>query len=324
MGKDILFSYLPHYFILPTFYVPLHAMKKMVSITASEVPTAKLHGYLLGAVGPRPIAFASTIDEKGRPNLSPFSFFNVFSSNPPILIFSPSRRVRDNRNKHTLENVLKNMEVVINVVNFNMVQQMSLASSEYKEGENEFVKSGLTMLSSEMVTPFRVAESPVQFECKVVKVEALGDQGGAGNLIFSEVLKIHVDTDILDDNGNIDQFKIDQVARMGGNWYSRANLGLFEVPKPVSSLGIGVDQIPEHIRFSNVLTGNDLGMLGNIEKLPSKEEVKLYVDNNLELRAILSAGDLALQHAKAQELLNNKDILSAWMILLADIPTNQD
>ena len=324
MGKDILFSYLPHYFILPTFYVPLHAMKKMVSITASEVPTAKLHGYLLGAVGPRPIAFASTIDEKGRPNLSPFSFFNVFSSNPPILIFSPSRRVRDNRNKHTLENVLKNMEVVINVVNFNMVQQMSLASSEYKEGENEFVKSGLTMLSSEMVTPFRVAESPVQFECKVVKVEALGDQGGAGNLIFSEVLKIHVDTDILDDNGNIDQFKIDQVARMGGNWYSRANLGLFEVPKPVSSLGIGVDQIPEHIRFSNVLTGNDLGMLGNIEKLPSKEEVKLYVENNLELRAILSAGDLALQHAKAQELLNNKDILSAWMILLADIPTNQD
>tara|TARA_R110002049_G_scaffold127019_6_gene283379 strand:+ start:11177 stop:12076 length:900 start_codon:yes stop_codon:yes gene_type:complete len=299
-------------------------MKKMVSITASEVPTAKLHGYLLGAVGPRPIAFASTIDEKGRPNLSPFSFFNVFSSNPPILIFSPSRRVRDNRNKHTLENVLKNMEVVINVVNFNMVQQMSLASSEYKEGENEFVKSGLTMLSSEMVTPFRVAESPVQFECKVVKVEALGDQGGAGNLIFSEVLKIHVDTDILDDNGNIDQFKIDQVARMGGNWYSRANLGLFEVPKPVSSLGIGVDQIPEHIRFSNVLTGNDLGMLGNIEKLPSKEEVKLYVENNLELRAILSAGDLALQHAKAQELLNNKDILSAWMILLADIPTNQD
>ena len=324
MGKDILFSYLPHYFILPTFYVPLHAMKKMVSITASEVPTAKLHGYLLGAVGPRPIAFASTIDEKGRPNLSPFSFFNVFSSNPPILIFSPSRRVRDNRNKHTLENVLKNMEVVINVVNFNMVQQMSLASSEYKEGENEFVKSGLTMLSSEMVTPFRVAESPVQFECKVVKVEALGDQGGAGNLIFSEVLKIHVDTDILDDNGNIDQFKIDQVARMGGNWYSRANLGLFEVPKPVSSLGIGVDQIPEHIRFSNVLTGNDLGMLGNIEKLPSKEEVKLYVENNLELRAILSAGDLALQHAKAQELLKIKDILSAWMILLADIPTNQD
>jgi len=324
LGKDILFSYLPHYFILPTFYVPLHAMKKMVSITASEVPTAKLHGYLLGAVGPRPIAFASTIDEKGRPNLSPFSFFNVFSSNPPILIFSPSRRVRDNSNKHTLENVLKNMEVVINVVNFKMVQQMSLASSEYKEGENEFIKSGLTMLPSEMVTPFRVAESPVQFECKVIKVEALGDQGGAGNLIFSEVLKIHVDTDILDDNGNIDQFKIDQVARMGGNWYSRANLGLFEVPKPVSSLGIGVDQIPEHIRFSNVLTGNDLGMLGNIEKLPSKEEVKLYVENNMELRAILSAGDLALQHAKAQELLKIKDILSAWMILLADIPTNQD
>lgn len=293
----------------------------MVTITASEVPTAKLHGYLLGAVGPRPIAFASTIDEKGRPNLSPFSFFNVFSSNPPILIFSPSRRVRDNSTKHTLENVLKNMEVVINVVNYSIVQQVSLASSEYKEGENEFIKSGLTMLASEMVKPFRVAESPVQFECKVVKVEPLGKKGGAGNLIFSEVLKIHVDTAILDENGNIDQFKIDQVARMGGNWYSRANLGLFEVPKPVASLGIGVDQIPGNIRLSNVLTGNDLGMLGNIEKLPSKEEVQQYVESNIEFRAILSSGDVALQHAKAQELLKIKDVLSAWKILLADMPS---
>jgi len=293
----------------------------MVTITASEVPTAKLHGYLLGAVGPRPIAFASTIDEKGRPNLSPFSFFNVFSSNPPILIFSPSRRVRDNSTKHTLENVLKNMEVVINVVNDSIVQQVSLASSEYKEGENEFIKSGLTMLASEMVKPFRVAESPVQFECKVVKVEPLGKKGGAGNLIFSEVLKIHVDTAILDENGNIDQFKIDQVARMGGNWYSRANLGLFEVPKPVASLGIGVDQIPGNIRLSNVLTGNDLGMLGNIEKLPSKEEVQQYVESNIEFRAILSSGDVALQHAKARELLKIKDVLSAWKILLADMPS---
>ena len=293
----------------------------MVSITASEVPTAKLHGYLLGAVGPRPIAFASTIDDRNRPNLSPFSFFNVFGSNPPILIFSSSRRVRDNSTKHTLENVLKNREVVINVVNYDMVQQMSLASTEYMEGENEFIKSGLTMLPSDLVKPFRVAESPVQFECKVVKVEPLGKEGGAGNLIFSEVLKIHVDADILDENGAIDQFKIDQVARMGGNWYSRANMGLFEVPKPVSNLGIGVDQIPEHIRLSNVLTGNDLGMLGNIEKLPSQEEVRQYVDTNVDLRSILSSGDEALLHARAQELLKNKDVLSAWKVLLAEMPT---
>ena len=293
----------------------------MVSITASEVPTAKLHGYLLGAVGPRPIAFASTIDDRNRPNLSPFSFFNVFGSNPPILIFSPSRRVRDNSTKHTLENVLKNREVVINVVNYDMVQQMSLASTEYMEGENEFIKSGLTMLSSDLVKPFRVAESPVQFECKVVKVEPLGKEGGAGNLIFSEVLKIHVDADILDENGAIDQFKIDQVARMGGNWYSRANMGLFEVPKPVSNLGIGVDQIPEHIRLSNILTGNDLGMLGNIEKLPSQEEVRQYVDTNVDLRSILSSGDETLLHARAQELLKNKDVLSAWKVLLAEMPT---
>ncbi|WP_438263963.1 flavin reductase family protein [Arenibacter palladensis] len=296
-------------------------MKKMVSITASEVPTARLHGYLLGAVGPRPIAFASTIDGRNRPNLSPFSFFNVFSSNPPILIFSPSRRVRDNSTKHTLENVLNNMEVVINVVNYEMVQQMSLASTEYGQGENEFIKSGLTMLASDMVKPFRVAESPVQFECKVVKVEPLGKEGGAGNLIFSEVLKIHVDADILDENGTIDQYKIDQVARMGGNWYSRANMGLFEVPKPLSNLGIGVDQIPEYIRLSNVLTGNDLGMLGNVEKLPSPEEVMKYVDDNVDVRSILSAGDKALLHTKAQELLKNKDVLSAWKVLLAKIPT---
>lgn len=296
----------------------------MVSITASEVSTARLHGYLLGAVGPRPIAFASTVDGKNRPNLSPFSFFNVFGSNPPILIFSPSRRVRDNSTKHTLENVLDNREVVINVVNYNMVQQMSLASSEYGKGENEFIKAGLSMLSSDLVKPFRVAESPVQFECRVIKVEPLGKEGGAGNLIFSEVLKIHMDADILDENGAIDQFKIDQVARMGGNWYSRANLGLFEVPKPVSKLGIGVDQIPEHIRFSKVLTGNDLGMLGNIEELPSKEEVKLYVDNNLELRSLLSSGNEALLHAKAQELLKTKDVLAAWKVLLADIPVKKE
>lgn len=296
-------------------------MKKMVSFTVSEVSTSKLHGYLLGAIGPRPIALASTIDAQGRPNLSPFSFFNVFSAHPPILIFSPARRVRDNTTKHTLENVLKNKEVVINVVNYNIVQQVSLASTEYKAGENEFIKAGLTMLNSELVKPYRVAESPVQFECKVIKVEPLGKEGGAGNLIFSEVVKIHLDQELLDENGIIDQFKIDQVARMGGNWYTRANVGMFEVPKPNATLGIGVDQIPEPIRLSNTLTGNDLGMLGNIEKLPSEEEVDRYIENHIELRAILSADDTTMLHAKAQELLKNKDVISAWKVLLAHMPS---
>ncbi|RTE54509.1 flavin reductase family protein [Arenibacter aquaticus] len=294
-------------------------MGKRISIEVSELPISKLHGYLLGAVGPRPIALASTIDGQGRPNLSPFSFFNVFSANPPILIFSPARRVRDNTTKHSLENVLQHKEVVINVVNYAMVQQVSLASTEYKEGENEFVKAGLTMLESDLVAPFRVAESPVQFECKVLKVEPLGKDGGAGNLVFSEVLRIHLDADVLDENGAIDQFKIDQVARMGGNWYSRANKGMFQVPKPISTLGIGIDQIPEPIRSSQVLTGNDLGMLGNIEKLPSKEEVDTYVKKNLVLQELLAKGDRAVVHKKAQELLKDRDVQSAWKMLLATV-----
>lgn len=293
-------------------------MTKTISILPSEVPTPKLHGYLLGAIGPRPIAFASTIDELGRPNLSPFSFFNVFSANPPILIFSPARRVRNNTTKHTLENVLATKEVVINIVNYDIVQQMSLSSTEYGEGENEFTKAGLTMLKSDVVKPFRVAESPVQFECKVTKVEALGDEGGAGNLIFSEVVKIHVHESILDENGSIDQYKIDQVARMGGNWYSRANSGMFEVPKPLSSLGIGVDEIPERIRLSSVLTGNDLGMLGNVEQIPSKEEVADYLTSHIEIQTIVSSGKRQELELKAQEYLNNKNVLAAWKVLLAE------
>jgi len=293
-------------------------MREMISILPDEVTTAKLHGYLLGAVGPRPIAFASTLDENGRPNLSPFSFFNVFSANPPILIFSPARRVRDNTTKHTLENCLQTKEVVINVVNFDMVQQMSLSSTEYPEGENEFKKAGLSMLASEVVAPFRVAESPVQFECKVIKIEALGENGGAGNLIFSEVVKVHVDKAILDENGSIDQRKIDLVARMGGNWYSRANEGLFEVPKPLSSLGIGIDAIPAEIRSSTILTGNDLGMLGNVEMLPTEKEVQEFLASNLELRVIIGADDKKLIHSKAQEYLHKNDVLSAWKVLLSN------
>lgn len=295
-----------------------HTMKDMISILPNEVSTPQLHGYLLGAVGPRPIAFASTMDVDGNPNLSPFSFFNVFSANPPILIFSPARRVRNNTTKHTLDNVLVTKEVVINIVNYDMVQQMSLSSTEYGKRVNEFEKAGLTMLKSDLVQPFRVAESPVQFECKVTKVEALGEDGGAGNLVFSEVVKIHLHTSVLNESGAIDQHKIDQVARMGGSWYSRANLGMFEVPKPLSSLGIGVDQIPDHIRLSAVLTGNDLGMLGNVDQIPSEEEVADFASSNVELRTILSGGDRNKLEQKAKEYLKADDVLSAWKILLAN------
>ena len=290
----------------------------MISVLPKDITTAQLHGYLLGAIGPRPIAFASTLNEKGKPNLSPFSFFNVFSANPPILIFSPSRRVRDNTTKHTLENAIKTKEVVINVVNFDIVQQMSLTSTEYAAGENEFKKAGLTMLKSDVVKPFRVAESPVQFECKVTKVEALGKEGGAGNLIFCEVVKVHIDKDVLDDNGAIDQHKIDLVARMGGNWYSRANKGLFEVPKPLSTIGIGIDAIPEEIRYSKILTGNDLGMLGNIEKIPSIAEVQDFITSNISIRTLISADDKNQLHQKAQEYLHKNDVLSAWKVLLSN------
>ncbi len=289
----------------------------MLSLFPKDIPTSKLHSYLLGAVGPRPIAFASTVDSDGNPNLSPFSFFNAFSSNPPILVFSPSRRVRNNTTKHTLENAKATKEVVINVVNYDMVQQMSLSSTEYKKGVNEFKKAGLTMLTSDVVKPFRVSESPVQFECKVNDIIALGNEGGAGNLIICEVLKMHISVAILDENNIIDQHKIDLVSRMGGNWYSRANKGLFEVPKPLSSIGIGVDNIPQEIRNSNILTGNDLGMLGNISELPTEEEITDFTNKSLAIRTLLSADDKAERHKKAQEFLINNDVLSAWKVLLA-------
>jgi flavin reductase (DIM6/NTAB) family NADH-FMN oxidoreductase RutF len=292
--------------------------KEMISILPGSAPTAEIYGHLVGAVGPRPIAFASTVDEKGRPNLSPFSYFNVFGANPPILIFSPARRSRDNTTKHTLQNVLLSMEVVINIVNYDMVQQMSLASTEYAKGENEFKKAGLTMLKSDIVIPYRVAESPVQFECKVNKVEALGKEGGAGNLVISEVVKIHLHSSILDENGRIDPYKIDQVARIGGNWYSRAKEGLFKVPKPLSNLGVGVDAIPAHIRSSKVLTGNDLGMLGNVEAIPSEKEIDEFVASHIEIRSLLSGGERKEVELRAQEYLKQNEVLSAWKLLLAE------
>lgn len=291
----------------------------MLSFEPHTLSPAQLQGYLQSAVAPRPIAFASTIDEKGRPNLSPFSFFNVFSSNPPILVFSPARRVRNNTTKHTLENCKVTKQVVINVVNYDIVQQASLSSTEYLDGVNEFLKSGLTMVPSDIVKPYRVAESPVQFECKVNEIIALGDQGGAGNLIICEVVKIHINEAILDDKGMIDQHKIDLVARLGGNWYSRSNQGLFEVEKPLSTLGIGVDAIPDFIKESTVFDGNDLGKLGNVEALPNEEEITIFVQNNTAVKGVLSSDDLNKIHMKAKEYLNNNDVLSAWKVLLAKL-----
>lgn len=289
----------------------------MLSIDPKEVTTGKCHQFLLGAVGPRPIAFASTVDENGNPNLSPFSFFNVFSANPPILIFSPARRGRDNTVKHTYLNAKATGEVVINIVNYNIVQQMSLSSSEYAEGVNEFEKSGLTMLASDVVKPFRVAESPAQFECKINKIIELGEEGGAGNLIICEVVKMHFDETILDENGFIDQHKIDQVARMGGNWYTRANKGLFEVAKPLSTLGIGVAEIPEEIRKSRILTGNDLGKLGNVEALPSEEEVQQFLKQEEKAAEVLDSGDTEKIHLQAQLYLEQDQPAKAWKLLLA-------
>jgi len=285
----------------------------MKSINPKDITTPQLHGYLLGAVSPRPICFASTVDADGNVNLSPYSFFNVFSANPPVMIFSPARRVRDNTTKHTLENVLVTKEVVINIVSHAMVHQMSLSSTEYDQGVNEFTKAGFTELPSLKVKPPRVAESPVQFECKVNEVIALGNEGGAGNLVIAEVVQLHVDEAILDADGKIDPIKIDTVARMGGNWYSRAKDGLFEVEKPLRTLGIGVDALPEGIRLSSILTGNDLGKLGNLEKLPSKQELEVFRNTP----HFASEETKEATHKKAQELLRQGKAQEALSLLVA-------
>ena len=289
----------------------------MITIDPKSIETTKLQGYLQSSIGPRPIAFASTIDAEGNANVSPFSFFNVFSANPPILIFSPARRVRDNSIKHTLINAEATREVVINVVNYDMVQQISLASTEYADGVDEFLKSGLTPIASEVVKPFRVKESPVQFECKVTQIIPLGTEGGAGNLVLCEVVRIHIDESVLDKNGAIDQHKIDLVSRLGGNWYSRSNQGLFEVPKPLSTLGIGVDAIPNFIKESKVFNGNDLGVLGNVEAVPTEEEITIFVKENFEVKGVLSADDDIKKHQLAKEYLNKNEVLIAWKVLLA-------
>ncbi len=285
----------------------------MLTIQPKDIPTARLHGYLLSAVAPRPIALASTIDSEGFPNLSPFSFFNVFSANPPILIFSPARRVRDNTTKHTLENAKATREVVINVVTHAMVQQTSLSSTEYEKGVNEFEKAGFTMLASEKVRPFRVKESPVQFECKILEIKALGDKGGAGNLIICEVVCMHIDEQVLDENGRIDQLKLDLVARAGGSFYSRANTSFFEIPKPLLQKGIGVDNLPEEVKASNILTGNDLGQLGNVERLPKASDVNKFLQDYPRFMTL----KINEKHKFAQEFLQKNDVESAWKVLLS-------
>lgn len=294
----------------------------MVSIDPKDLPVHKLHQYLLGAIGPRPIAFASTVDAEGKPNLAPFSFFNVFSANPPILIFSPARSGRTNTTKDTYNNVKVVPEVVINVVNYDIVHQMSLASSPYAPGVNEFEKAGFTALKSDNVKPFRVAESPVQFECKVNEVIELGTEGGAGNLIICEVLKIHIHDEVLDSNGMIDQQKIDLVARMGGDWYSRANAeSMFEITKPISTCGIGFDALPIDIKSSKILSGNNLGHLAGIEKIPDETNVNEYKLLELsDLFVSLEDNPLALEqelHKRAQSLLDENKLEEAWLTLLS-------
>ena len=295
----------------------------MLEINPKDLSTKDLHGYLLSSVGPRPIALVSTIDNEGRPNLSPFSFFNVFSANPPIAIFSPARRVRNNTTKHTLQNAASTKEVVINVVSYPIVEQTSLSSTEYKEGVNEFIKSGLTPVESIQVKPYRVKESPVQMECIVKEIISLGEEGGAGNLVVCEIVKMHISENVLNEHNQIDPNKIDLVGRMGANWYCRAsNTSLFEVQKPNSKIGIGYDQLPQHIRDSDILSGNDLAKLANVKSLPSMEDVEKFKENENLVQILKSSVDEEQTrenlHYHCKKLLQENKVLDAWSTLLIE------
>ena len=281
----------------------------MLTINPKEVSIPVLHNYLQGAVAPRPIAFASTMDKEGNVNLSPFSFFNVFGTHPPTLVFSPVQRVRDGSSKHTLENVLEHDEVVINMVDYAMVEQMSLASCEFDKGVNEYLKSGFTQTPSVFVKPPRVGESKAAFECKVKQVIQMGEGGGGSpNLVICEVILAHFSEDILNEKGMIDQTKTDWVARLGGDWYCRASgAALFEVAKPNMNKGIGVDAIPDFIKSNPLFTGNDLGRLGNIETLPTKSDVAVFMKIHPEVP----------YDKLAKVLLEKGQVKEAWMALLA-------
>ena len=292
----------------------------MIIDPSKATDTKAMHDLLLGSVSPRPIALASTIDKKGNVNLSPFSFFNIFSTRPAILVFSPSRRVRDTTTKHTLENILETMEVVINTVSYSMVEQVSLASAEYEKGVNEFVKSGLTEVKSMLVKPPRVKESLVSFECRVLEVKSMGTEGGAGNLVICKVILIHANDSIFNEQGKVNPIKMDSVARMGGDFYCRANAdNIFELPKPVTPLSIGIDQLPEAIKNSAVLTGNNLGRLANIDKIPSDQEVKIFEEsfNYNPIGQITEADRISAIHKQAQLFLANNEVKKAWLLLLS-------
>ena len=288
----------------------------MTSFLPKNCTIPQLQDLLSSSVAPRPISLASTIDSKGNPNLSPFSFYNIFSTNPPILIFSPSRRVRDNTTKHTLANVKETKEVVINVVSYNIIQQMSLSSSEYPKGVNEFDKAGFTMLKSDLIKPFRVAESPIQMECRVNEIKPLGTGRGAGNLVICEVIKIHVSNSVMIDTKTIDQEKLDLVARGGGSYYIRAKEGFLEIPKPLRTLGIGVDMLPHKVRNSSILTGNDLGILANVQIIPNQQDIDAFW--NCPEREVLKNNLKTIEdiHLSAKNHILKNEVHNAWCILL--------
>ncbi len=291
-----------------------------MKLTLKDLTAPEVQNYLQHAIAPRPICFASTVDRTGNVNLSPFSFFNLFSSNPPIVIFSPARRVRNNTTKHTLENVREVAEVVINIVDYNMVQQTSLASCEYEKGVNEFEKAGFTQEKATLVSPPMVKESKIKLECRVKEIKELGTEGGAGNLVICEVLVMHIDDSILDENKKIDQKKINHVARLGGDWYCKVDSeSLFIVPKPNTNLGIGFDQLPLSIRNSKYLTGNDIGMLANVDLMPdvdpSFDDEKLK--NIIQYYSVQPEEMEKELHLYAHELLNERRTDAAWQVLLA-------
>jgi flavin reductase (DIM6/NTAB) family NADH-FMN oxidoreductase RutF len=286
----------------------------------AELKTTDKQYYLQHIVAPRPICFASTIDKEGKVNLSPFSFFNLFSSNPPIVIFSPARKVRDNTTKHTLQNLMEVPEVVINIVTYDMVQQVSLASCEYPKGTDEFIKAGFTKEAATLIRPPMVKESKANLECKVLEIKSLGEEGGAGQLVICEVLRLHVDDNLLDADKKFDQAKLEHVARLGGDWYCRVSKeNLFMVPKPNVKLGIGIDAIPENIRYSKLLSGNQLGQLGNVHELPVVEPSfeDEHVKNIVQYFSINPADMERELHQYAAKLLNENKVYEAWQVLLS-------
>ncbi|MBW1619506.1 flavin reductase family protein [Empedobacter falsenii] len=285
-----------------------------------EPNTSQFNDIFKHAISPRPICFASTIDKDGNVNLSPFSFFNMMGQNPPICVFSPLRKMRDGSTKHTLENVWEHPECVINIVNYNMVQQQSLASVEYPKGVNEFVKAGFTELPSELVKPPRVAESPIQFECKVREVISVTDQPGAANLVIAEIVRMHVQEDLLDENDKVSPYDLDLVARMGGDYYCRViPESIFEVEKPTRTIGLGIDQLPDEVKHSNYLTGNNLGQLGNVEKLPTDEMISNFKEQLTERLDIQKFKSEEVRHQVAAKLLEQGDVNGAWYWLLMKI-----